>query len=110
MRDQYGGIIPGDLVVLHFGSPLEPGTLPEDNPLIGFDPVDPADVDAVCAANWYEVQGREGLILASYEEIGGRSELDPLDCGIDLHRPGVRVRRIAGPLKRYSLEDGFYHA
>jgi hypothetical protein len=102
MKDQYGQEVPGDLVVLPFGA------APEDD-VIGFDPVDPEDVEIITAANWYEVEGREGLILASYEAIGGLSELDPLDYGIpDL--AGAKINRIADPLKRYSWEDGFYHA
>ena len=102
MKDQYGQPIPADLVVLPFGAASGEG-------VIGFDPVDPEDVEIITAADWYEVAGQEGLILASYEAINGFGSI-PLDCGIDLTTPGIQISRIADPLKRYSLEDGFYHA
>jgi hypothetical protein len=101
MFDQYGKEVPQDLVVLPFGA--APG---ED--VIGFDPVDPEDVEIICAADWYEVEGQEGLILASYEAINGFGSI-PLDCGIDLQAPGVQINRIVDRLKQYSLKDGFYH-
>lgn len=102
MKDQYGQEVPGDLVVLQFG--FDP-----ESPVVHGDPLEPEEVAIITAANWYEVEGREGLILASYEAIEGLSELDPLDCGI-LDLAGAKINRIADPLKRYSPEDGFYHA
>lgn len=101
MRDQYGQPIPDDLVVLPFG--FEPGET-----VIRGDQVEPEDVEVIARANWYEVEGQEGLILASYLAIQGLSEVNPLDCGLTL--AGAQINRIADPLKRYSLEDGFYHA
>ena len=101
--DQYGQPVPKDLVVLQFGFD------PDPEKVIHGDPVDPADVKIIMAANWYEVEGREGLILASYLDIGGLSELNPADCGIGLE-DSPQINRVADPLKRYSLEDGFYHA
>jgi len=101
MNDQYGQEIPADLVVLPFGFD------PESEVLSGH-PREPEDVDIISKANWYEVEGQEGLLLASYEAIEGLSELNPLDCGLTL--AGAQLNRVADPLKRYSLEDGFYHA
>lgn len=101
MKDQYGGEVPDDLVVLNFGQ------APSDEVIL-FDPVDPEEVGIITAADWYEVEGQEGLILASFEAIQGMCEADPLDCGINL--AGMKIHRIATPLKRYSWEAGFYHA
>jgi hypothetical protein len=103
MKDQYGQEVPNDLVVLPFG--FEPG----DGPIRG-DMVDPEDIDVMCRADWYEVDDGYPIILVSYLAIQGLSETDPLDCGIDLKAPGIKINRIADGLKRYSLEDGFYHA
>lgn len=102
MKDQYGQEVPGDLVALHFG--FEPG----DGPIHG-DRVEPEDVEVIGRATWYEVEDHP-VMLASYLDIQGLSEINPLDCGIDLQAPGLKINRIADPLKRYSLEDGFYHA
>jgi hypothetical protein len=99
--DQYGQPVPKDLVVLQFG--FAPG----DETIKG-DAVDQADVKIIMAANWYEAEERPGLLLASYEAIEGRSEIIPEDCGILLKN--MQINRVADPLKRYSLEDGFYHA
>lgn len=102
MKDQYGQAVPADLVVLPVGAAPGEG-------VIGFDPMDPEDVELITAANWYELAGQEGLILASYEAINGFGSI-PLDCGLDLAALGIKINRIADPLKRYSWEDGFYHA
>jgi hypothetical protein len=102
MKDQYGQEVPADLVVLHFG--FEPG-----ESVIRGDRLEPEEVDIISKANWYEVEDVP-LILASYEAIDGLSELNPLDYGIDLQAPEIKINRIADPLKRYSWEDGFYHA
>jgi len=72
-----------------------------------------ADVKVVEKANWYEVwtSGRRGhAILAGAKAIKYLSEDDPLDAGIDLNARGTKVMRIADSLKRWSEEDGFYHA
>ena len=101
MKDQYGQEIPADLVVLHFG--FEPG----DKPIQG-DRLEPEEIEIICKARWYEVRDIP-LVLASYEEIHGLSEMNPLDYGIaDTFE--TDICRIADPLKRYSWEDGFYHA
>lgn len=102
MKDQYGQEVPADLVVLHFG--FEPGET-----VIRGDRLEPEEIEIISATAWYEVEGVP-LILASYEAIEGLSELNPLDYGIDLKATGIKINRIADPLKRYSLEDGFYHA
>ena len=101
MEDQYGQEVPEDLVVLHFG--FEPG-----EGVIHGDPLEPEEVEIISKARWYEVEDVP-LVLASYEEIQGLSELDPLDYGIN-DLATATINRIADPLKRYSLEDGFYHA
>ena len=103
MKDQYGQEVPGDLVVLAFG--FEPG----DGPIRG-DALEPEDVEVISRADWYEIEGGPPVVLASYVAIQGLSEYNPLDAGIDLAAPGALINRIADPLKRYSLEDGFYHA
>ena len=102
MKDQYEQEVPADLVVLHFG--FDPGER-----VIRGDYLEPEEVEVISAARWYKVEDVP-LILASFEEIEGLSELQPLDYGIDLDTPGLTINRIADPLKRYSREDGFYHA
>ena len=101
MKDQYGQEIPNDLVVLPFGA--GPG-----KDVIHFDALEPEEVGIIIKANWYEVVGQEGLILASADAIVGWGS-DPEDCWLDIE-PETKINRIADPLKRYSWEDGFYHA
>jgi hypothetical protein len=101
MKDQYGTEVPSDLVVLPFGA--APG-----KDVIHFDALEPEEVEVISAAAWYEVEGQEGLILASAEFLGGFGS-DPEDCGIGI-TPETKINRIADVLKRYSWEDGFYHA
>jgi hypothetical protein len=100
--DQYGQPVPKDLVVLPYGFSPCPGKV------VSGDPLPNHEVRIIMAASWYEVEGNPGLLLASYLAIGGLSELNPLDCGLTLE--GAQINRVADPLKRYSLEDGFYHA
>jgi len=107
-KDQYGQDVPADLVVLHFGFAPE-----AVSPTIMGDPLELKIVNKIMAADWYEVwtlQGPTGLMLASAEAIEYESEIDLVDCGIDLTQPDVEIMRVADPLKRYTWKDGFYHA
>ena len=88
IMDQYGEQVPDDLVVLP-----DPQMLGED------------EIKKVMDAPWYEA---EGILMASAKAIDGLSEFDPKDAGIDLEE--TEVSAIDDPLKRYSKEDGFYHA
>lgn len=89
LKDQYGGEVPSDLVVLPTYSQLLPN-----------------EVAAVFRARWYKC---DGVLMASLRAIPGLSEIDPEDCGVCLDENSV-IERIAAPLKRGSKEDGFYHA
>jgi hypothetical protein len=91
MKDQYGRKVPDDLVVLEGGE---------------FTPDD--EFEILDQARWYEVEGRQDVILVSSAEINGLSETNPLDVGIDLSKS--KVMRIDDVLKRYDETDGFYHA
>lgn len=91
LKDQYGGRVPDDLVVLE--------GYPQD--------FDERHLRLIDRANWYEV---DGIILVSAREVDYLSEDDPLDADIDLSKPGIEINRIADALKRMSEEDGFYHA
>jgi hypothetical protein len=85
MRDQYGNDVPTDLVVLPTHLGLQ-------------------DTKVVMSANWYEANG---ILMASYKAIYGLSESDPLEPGV---LPTDQILYVAHALKRYSKEDGFYHA
>lgn len=61
--------------------------------------------DAVMAADWYDAGG---VLLVSAGAIDCASENDPVDSGIDL--AAVRVYKVDDCLKRWSSEDGYYHA
>lgn len=98
LYDQYGDVIPHDLVIL---SSL--GSLNKE------------DLERVTQAKWYKAArhpqfGPEaGPLLASAEAIGYLSENGLFDS------TGVREKecfmyRISDCLKRWNLEDGFYHA
>lgn len=85
-NDQHGQPIPDDLVVL-----------PDFKTLFH------KAISVVLDARWYEANGC--LLMASVSEIEGLSEIDP---GIDL--AAAEIMFIDEPLKRWSQEDGFYHA
>jgi len=88
MKDQYGNDIPTDLVIL-----------PTHESLVD------AEIKVVMSANWYE---SNGVLMASYKEIHGLTEVDPLDAGVVLSTD--QISYVAHALKRHSKEDGFYHA
>lgn len=90
-RDQYGRPIPDDLVLLPTSG---------DNWWLWDD-----EIETVLRVDWYEAND---VLLASAKALNGLSEDDPIDAGVDLNR--VEVCRVADCLKRYSPEDGFYHA
>lgn len=91
--DQHGDLVPDDLV-----------TLPDVNALRTLDDLSDLEIKAVMSATWYEANG---VLLASARSIAYLSEDDPEDSGLD---PGQEVLRVDDRLKRYSREDGFYHA
>lgn len=90
LRDQHGDPVPNDLVVLD----LVPADL--------YAP----ELARVVACAWYEVNG---VLLASFEELGGLIETNPVDVGIDLDAPGTEVLFVARSLHRWD-EEHFYHA
>lgn len=95
-KDQYGKPLPKDLVVLE---------------------ADPADFDEeqlerLAGIDWWDING---IICVSFEQAehvvpGMVGEINPADAGIDLKDPDIEVYRIDHALKRWSEEDGFYHA
>ena len=89
MRDQYDNELPSDLVVLD----LDPSNLIRD------------EREKIVNARWYEA---DGVLLVPFNEIGGLTETDPLDAGVDITR--TQVFYVDDHLKRYNPEDGFYHA
>ena len=93
LRDQYGDKVPNDLVL----PPM-------------MEAINDEQLKVIMAADWYEVEGKGYAILMSFRQIKGLSEADPLDADIDLSAKGIKVFRINECLKRYSDEDGFYHA
>jgi len=66
--------------------------------------------------DWYEIEGYEGIILVSFDDIQGtefESETEPEEAGIPMDEvaSGTReIYRIDDVLKRWSPEDGIYHA
>lgn len=101
IRDQYGAEVPQDLVVIDFGF------CPET--LINFTR-EPEEVQTIYKADWYELEEYRGILLASAEQINFICETDPLDCGFPENWQSLTFSRVADPLKRWSPEDGFYHA
>lgn len=72
-----------------------------------------SDLTKVERANWYEAHDESNghrLILVPFAQAGRVTETDPIDCGIDLSSRSVTLTRIDDCLKRWSEEDGFYHA
>ena len=88
MDDQYGNIIPEDLMLL-----------PDYTYLI------PKDIATVFAASWYECQS---ILLVSAAAIDYLSETDPIDAGLTLENE--TIQRIDDVLKRGNKTDNFYHA
>lgn len=92
MKDNYGKTVPRDLVVLDWF----PGDFSDE------------EIQGITQAKWYESNDPEFAhwVLCSFKVCG--LENDPIDYGFDLKKHGVS--RIPHPLKRWSDEDGFYHA
>jgi hypothetical protein len=90
--DQYGQTVPEDLIVLD-----------------AIDIVDEWIVYIIERVDWYEAEGHPGLLLVSAYSVRNLGlETDPLDVGINLYT--AKLQRVATPLKRWSVQDGFYHA
>lgn len=87
LRTQYDELVPSDLVILDVGPHIR-------------------NTQIIMSAAWYEVAGR---ILVSYDCVGGITETNPLDAGIDLSKL-LTINRIDDCLKRCNMQDGFYHA
>lgn len=98
-KDQYGKVVPNDLVLLPWDVGSLSGSLRE--------------IKIITRARWYE-PGVPSFrpILASAKELGRLSVLcdDPLDAGLDVNDPQIEIWRVDDALKRWSEEDGFYHA
>lgn len=88
MKDNYGEQVPDDLVAL----------------TCGIDRFTDAELKVICNARWYEVCHVWGDDLAiSFAEIDGLVD-EPLGD------TPIEVLRINEVLKRWSIENGFYHA
>ena len=113
VRDQYGNPAPKDLVMLQWS---------DWEDLVGpqVDRIEPA-LARLMAARWYEPtwpsmgHAGAGYLLASLAEIDPQGErddpTDPSEWGLapyDTQR--CQLFLIDRPLKRWSKEDGFYHA
>ena len=74
--------------------------------------IEPLDSDqrkAVASARWWEADGKVLVVSAAeMQKVGINAEDDPADAGIDIHQ--VKLEEVADGLKRWSEEDGFYHA
>jgi len=86
MTDQYGKKVPTDLVLM------------PDIKLLSR-----REIKLVADQDWYEC---DGILLVSASAIHFLSEADPSEAGIVLSS----VTKVNGLLKRWSLEDGWYHA
>lgn len=99
--DQYAQNIPNDLV-----------TVPD------IEVLDENGIKIIESARWYVAHfpnGHQSCILVSAKEIQYLSEDDPIDSGIDLNDPEIRIDFIQDFLKRHSVQGvrgkrGFYHA
>lgn len=88
MLDNYGEIVPDDLVAL----------------TCGIDRFADEELKVICNARWYEVWHKWGTDLAvSFAEVDGLID-EPLGD------TPIEVLRINEVLKRWSIEDGFYSA
>ena len=94
VSDQYGGQVDTDKLVL----------LPDINLL------DDAGVKVIANADWYDVFLEDGSIFlcADYKVIQHLSDCGIADCIAD--NKLSEVMRINDVLKRWSIEDNFYHA
>jgi len=90
MNDQYGNKVPDDLIALERG-------------LDGFTD---EEIKIIVNARWYEVYHSHGEDLAvSLSEIQGI-----IDGNYPLGDTPIEILLINDVLKRWSIEDGFYHA
>lgn len=89
LYDQYDRPVPDDLVLLPDPSPG----------------AEEAELAILMNADWYEA---DGVLLVSGAAIDWMGSADPLDAGVDLRK--VDAALVDDALKRYSPEDGFYHA
>lgn len=88
MLDNYGEQVPDDLVAL----------------TCGIDRFDDKELKIIINARWYEVWHKWGQNLAvSFDEVAGLID-EPLGD------TPIEVLRVNEVLKRWSIEDGFYHA
>lgn len=97
MLDQYGKKIPTQLGNL---SVENPGNLEEE------------ELQDLVSARWYEVVGG-GLFVALCDlkvKLGYDFELWALGEVRNTYGRDKKIFRVAEALKRYSAEDGFYHA
>ena len=91
MNDQYGNKVPDDLVLI------------DD---IDFTPEEIILIDNV---DWYEVDlyHYQGLLCVSAKAIDYLFEIDPVD---EFNSEIKSVNYVSKVLRRYSEQDGFYHA
>ncbi len=90
MNDQYGNKVPDDLIALERG-------------LDGFTD---EEVTIIVNAQWYEVWHSHGQDLAvSFSETQGI-----IDGDYPLGDTPIEILLVNDVLKRWSIEDGFYHA
>lgn len=93
MLDNYGQEVPTDLVSLTHGP----------------DAFTDAEVKAIVNARWYDVVHSHGEDLAvSFYEVGCLELLEPISN--PLGDTPIEVMQVNEVLKRWSVEDGFYHA
>ncbi len=94
VSDQYGGKVETNKLVL----------LPDINLL------DDNEIKVVVNADWYDVHLEDGSVFlcADFRAIQYLSDCGIEDCIVD---NGLsEVMRVNDILKRWSIEDGFYHA
>jgi len=89
MLDQYGNKVPDDLVIL---PPIQ---------LLTSEDID----KIIMTARWYEIN--KYIIVASAREIDNLSD-DTFENAVGDEIQSIQL--VSDVLKRYSLEDGFYHA
>jgi hypothetical protein len=93
--DQYGEIIPNDLVVIP--------------PISG---LDLKEIELIDDLEWYEVEGYDYIFVSESQMVPIRYPLDDLatlkDVVID--ETGINILKVDQYLHRWGLQDGFYHA
>lgn len=90
MNDQYENKIPDDLIALE----------------CGLDRFTDDEIEIIVNARWYEVTHSYGQDLAvSFSEIQGI-----IDGDYPLGDTPIEILLVNDVLKRWSIEDGFYHA